>query len=237
MGFRGSFLFFDLDDTILDFNSGARLAFRAAAEELGLELESDAYEVYRSINLSWWERLEGGEVSAEDLRRGRFRDFLHTIGGPEDLAAAFSELYLGKVSSQAIPYPGAREVLSKLRSSGRDMGMITNGFAQLQPEKLKRAGLEGFFDPLLISEIVGVQKPDAAIFDLARERASRLGLLKPGQYPVMIGDNLNADIRGALNAGWEAIWFDSEGKGRDGILFSGPRVEDWEQLARILNSA
>jgi len=88
------------------------------------------------------------------------------------------------------------------------LGIITNGFTALQQIRLERTGLRDYFDALVISEEVGVPKPDPRIFDYALELAGN-----PDRARVlMVGDTAESDIRGGMNAGLATCWLNAHGR-------------------------
>ena len=230
------FLFFDLDDTILDFEAGAKHALADACRHIGIDFEDKDFDVYRPINLRWWQRLESGQIDSGELRVGRFVEFLETTGRSPQSAPALAEHYISALGNYAVLYPGARELLRRLDSDGFCMGMITNGLPDVQPAKIRLAGIGEFFDPIIISGLVGCQKPEPEIFDIAKSRALETRRLAEGQRIVMIGDSLSADIGGADSVGWETIWFDPSGRVASGEGYPDRRVGSWDELGECLLS-
>ena len=83
--------------------------------------------------------------------------------------------------------------------------ILTNGFKEIQHKKLSGAQIDQYFSCVINAEEVGVKKPDPEIFNAALKRAK----VRPEQA-LMIGDDLEADVHGALNAGWSALHFNNE---------------------------
>jgi FMN hydrolase / 5-amino-6-(5-phospho-D-ribitylamino)uracil phosphatase len=106
------------------------------------------------------------------------------------------------------PIDGAIDVLTRLRPFYR-LGVISNtvgsGDAELD-EVLQKAGLRPLIDALVTSRDFGKAKPDPAIYI---EGARRLGV--PLEATVMVGDRLDTDVAGALNAGIPAVWLKHPG--------------------------
>ena len=97
--------------------------------------------------------------------------------------------------------PGVREALDDAKERGWRIAVVTNGPVVSQGRKVTATGLEELVDAVCISEEVGVHKPDPLIFRTAAERA---GTTLEGAW--MIGDNLDADIAGALGVGARSVW-------------------------------
>lgn len=204
------FLFFDFDDTLVDFHAGARISLKQALGSFGQDLTDQDYGVYLGINKTWWDRLERGEATREELRIGRIRDFLVSRSWNHLDPTLVMEVFMTGLGKQVVLYPGAQDLVLGLKELGWSMGMISNGLPDVQPQRIALAGLEGVFEPVIISALVGYQKPDPQIFHIAAQRASELGGLKPGQPIIMIGDNLQADMAGAAALGWKTLWCNIE---------------------------
>jgi HAD superfamily hydrolase (TIGR01549 family) len=204
------FLFFDFDDTLVDFHAGARISFELVLQEFGQELSNEDYSVYLGINKSWWDRLERGEITRDELRIGRIQDFLVDRQWNHLDPHKVMEGFMTGLGKHVVLYPGAQEMVLALKAAGWSIGLISNGLPDVQPQRIALAGLEGIFVPVIISALVGYQKPDPQIFQLAAQKARDLGVLRNGQPIIMIGDNLQADMAGAANVGWKTIWCNIE---------------------------
>jgi putative hydrolase of the HAD superfamily len=101
-------------------------------------------------------------------------------------------------------FEGAIEVLEYLKPKYK-LHIITNGFANVQDKKINNAALSGYFETITNSELAGVKKPNSIIFDYALSAAKT-----SKENSVMIGDCLDADVNGALNAGLDAIFFNEK---------------------------
>lgn len=114
----------------------------------------------------------------------------------EALLADYRAVY----PSFTTPRPGALETVRVLRANGLKTGIITNG-GVMQNAKIDAIGIRPLLDCVLVSELVGLKKPDPAIF---RGAAEELGVAVTDC--IFIGDNPTLDIAGALSAGFGAIW-------------------------------
>lgn len=197
--YRGFLL--DADNTLFDYDSAEREAleetFHDAAPRVPL---AHALEVYRPINTGWWKRFESAEVSLADLKVGRFVDVLAALGVPGD-ARRTATAYLERLSRKASLLPGALSALSALRKAG-PLCLVTNGISLVQRGRLAVSGIAEMFAAVLISEEVGIGKPDPRFFAAA---CSALGL--PPAELLCIGDNPRADVDGARAAGIDACWY------------------------------
>jgi len=100
---------------------------------------------------------------------------------------------------------GAKQVIEKL-SKRFPLGVISNGFPDIQYNKLKSLHIEKLFKVILLSEELGVRKPNKRIFKLAAER---IGIKT--NYCLFVGDSLDTDILGAKNSGMKTCWFNRDG--------------------------
>jgi putative hydrolase of the HAD superfamily len=201
-------IFFDLDHTLWDFEKNSREAI------LHLFLEyrfDDVFKtdfnsfiaVYETINHELWKLYALQQVSKEELRYQRFhKTFLHFGYDDVDVAKRWADEYLTISPYKTHLIEGSLEVLNYLKAKNYVLHIITNGFKEVQHIKLSESKLRDFFHHIIISEDHGVNKPDIRIFELAQ---SLSGAEKP--ECMMIGDNYEADILGALNANWRAVYF------------------------------
>lgn len=207
-------IFFDLDDTLFDFSSASILSLRRLWDEDSAvrsrfhtpEAFIDEYHIH---NRRMWQLHESGQISADFLKSERFR---LTIAPESDDDRTLSEMrrlndrYLRLLGECDAPVEGAKDLLAKL--SGRHLiGVLTNGFTEAQYRKLKSSGLDRYIQRMVISDEIGVQKPDARLFRYAEQATGAL----PAST-LMIGDNPDNDIKGAIDAGWRAIYLDRKDK-------------------------
>ena len=221
-------IWFDLDDTLIDFHANSRVALAMTYDRFGLSeafaTPAEWIEVYERHNRDLWELYSRGEVTKPYLRRQRFIRPL-TLDGRldparvEDMVVELDTYYLDSMAAQDKTVEGARELLEQLRSRGYTIGILSNGFKQVQHRKLVSARLDNLIDIVVLSDDIDVNKPDRRIFDYAMDRAG--SAVCPASN-LMVGDNPATDIAGALGAGWRAALFDPDGSKRDVV---DPRAE------------
>lgn len=205
----------DLDDTLWDFTANSRILLRAIYHERDMDRfftsENAWIDAYEDYNHFLWTEYAAQRVTRAFLMADRFRRPLACAGHPDaDGEGAFLDRhYLERLGTMGALVPGARELLGRLRTRGYKIGVLSNGFAEVQRRKLCAAGIEDMVDMMVLSDDIGIQKPDRRLFDYAAERAGTSAV-----KCLMIGDNLSADIKGALGAGWRAIYFDRRATGR-----------------------
>jgi putative hydrolase of the HAD superfamily len=200
-------IFFDLDHTIWDFDKNAEetlyeLYDAYRLNEIGLPSAAIFIETYTRNNHLLWAEYHTGKISKDELRETRFkRTFLELGIHPDMLPLAFEDDYVKLCPTKTNLFPHAHETLQYLQNKYK-LHLISNGFKESSELKVGNTNIGGYFQNVIISEIVGVNKPDPAIFEHALALA---GATK--NESLMIGDSLEADVYGALNFGIDAIYF------------------------------
>lgn len=199
-------LFIDLDDTLYDFSAASREAFNETYDSLHYERYFDSFSHYMSIyspyNLELWRIYGEGKITKEELNRRRFSHPLESVGiNDAELAAQFCREALSRIPTKGNLVPGAKELLGYLRPKYR-MFILSNGFVELQSRKMATAGIDGYFDDVILSEEIGVNKPSPELFEYAlKKTGAQL------EESIMIGDMFDTDIKGAANIGMDQIYF------------------------------
>ncbi len=159
-------------------------------------------EKYLQHNKALWARYEHGEISAADLKWKRmWRTLLDFKIADEALAKKLSDAFLDILPRQKKVFPHTTEILDYLQGKGYYLHLITNGFEQVQTQKLQSSGLQKYFYHLITSERSQSLKPKKEIFQFAFKVTGA----QP-QESLMLGDNLKADIKGAINAGIDSVF-------------------------------
>jgi putative hydrolase of the HAD superfamily len=207
-------LFFDLDHTIWDFDKNAEEALHElyvqyGLKELGLHSPDLFIETYTRHNHRLWAEYHIGKITKAELREARFKQTFLDLGlHPEVIPVGFEEAYVKLCPTKTNLFPDAHEALQYLHSK-YILHLISNGFQESTELKIRGTSIGGYFQNVIISEVVGVNKPDKAIFEHALGLA---GAVK--NESLMIGDSLEADVYGALNFGMDAIYFNPAGLDR-----------------------
>jgi len=200
-------IFFDLDHTIWDFDKNAEEALHELfithrLNDIGLASVDVFIETYTENNHRLWREYHLGNITKQALREARFKQTFLDLGvQPEVIPSGFEDAYVQLCPTKTNLFPNAHETLEYLQSKYQ-LHLISNGFKESQDIKISGSGLDKYFTHIVISELVGVNKPDAAIFEHA---VTLSGTTK--EQSVMIGDSLEADVLGALNYGMDAIYF------------------------------
>ena len=198
-------IFFDLDHTLWDFDKNSGLTFEKIFEihEVDVSLEK-FLNVYEPINFKYWKLYREEKVTKQELRYGRLKDTFNEIdiSLSDQLIDNLSEDYIVYLSSFNYVFDSTYDVLDYLNAK-YELHIITNGFEEAQEKKMKASNLRKYFNTVTNSEMVGVKKPNPKIFNFAMNLANA----KP-EHSVMIGDSLEADIKGAIDVGMQALYFD-----------------------------
>lgn len=197
-------VFFDLDHTLWDFEKNSALAFETVFKMQDLAINMTEFlQFYVPINREYWERYRKDEISQNQLRFGRLKDTfdLMRFEIEDDLIVTLSEQYIHYLPKFNHLFDGTIEILDYLKAK-YSLHIITNGFAEIQENKLNNSYITHYFKTITNSEMAGVKKPNSLIFDYA------LNLAKAKkENSIMIGDCIEADVQGALDAGLDAVFF------------------------------
>ena len=224
-------LFFDLDHTLWDFDKNSDLTFFKILKKNNLNIDVSKFlNSYHPINRKYWDLYRENKVSKADLRYYRLSDTFKKLNYDinDNLINQLAIDYIEHLSDFNHLIPDTLIVLNSLKSNYR-MHIITNGFKEVQKRKLEKSKLIQYFDSVTISEDVGVKKPHKLIFDHALTAANA-----NVENSVMIGDNFNADILGALGVGMKAIYYDfhkTNEQERENLII----IKNLKELIKILN--
>ena len=203
-------VFFDLDHTIWDFDKNAEetlheLYHTYDLKQLGLHSSDLFIEVYTKNNHQLWADYHIGKISKEVLRSTRFsKTFIELGVSPELIPEKFEDDYVSICPTKTNLFPHAHDTLSYLQKK-YTLHIISNGFKESTALKIGNTDLAKYFSTIFISEIIGFNKPDKAIFEHALKSADAIV-----SESLMIGDSVEADIRGAQDFGMKAIYFNPE---------------------------
>lgn len=197
-------VFFDLDHTLWDFDKNSALAFHKIFDIHKIDVNSTEFlSVYEPINLNYWKLYREEKIDKSSLRYKRLKDSFDAIAFEvaDDIINQLSEDYITYLTKFNHLFEGALDILNHLQPQYK-LHIITNGFDEAQQKKMDNANISKYFNTVTNSEIAGVKKPNPIIFKYALDVAKA----KPHES-IMIGDNIEADVIGALDVGFDAILF------------------------------
>ena len=197
-------IFFDLDHTLWDFDKNSKHTFKKILNDNKINIDVDIFLTnYIPINNDYWKLYRENKISKDKLRYGRLIDTFKALDWDVStkIIDKLSDDYIKYLSSFNFLIDETIPILKYLDSKYK-LHIITNGFQEVQNLKLINSGIDNFFKTVTNSEMAGVKKPNQKIFQLAINKANA-----DFNSSIMIGDNLEADIDGALNVGMDAILF------------------------------
>lgn len=202
-------IFFDLDHTLWDYDTNARETLFEIYDDFqlnrGFSSAEDFFQTYLVHNEKLWHLYNHGKINRDDIRERRFYQVIADAGiDDKKVAEDMSDQFMEVCPHKTAVMPGTYEILEHLKPNYQ-MGIITNGFSDTQDIKMKKTGLDNFFEMIVTSESARARKPSAEIFNTALEESGA-----KAEEVVMIGDNRATDIGGALALGWKTIWYTKE---------------------------
>jgi putative hydrolase of the HAD superfamily len=200
-------IFFDLDHTLWDFETNSRQTLLQLYDSYqllskGVHSFELFYQNYLLINDKLWDRFRKGFMKIDELRWKRmWQTLLEFKIGDEKLARAMAAAFLDLLPTRKTLFPHTVEILNYLTEKQYSLHLITNGFEQTQHNKLQIAGINHFFGEVITSEGSTYVKPNKEIFYYAFQKTNALP-----EQSIMIGDNIEVDIQGGINAGIDQIY-------------------------------
>ena len=204
-------LFIDLDDTLYDFSAASQESFRETYDLVHYDRFFKSFEhfysIYEPYNLELWHIYGKGKITKEELNKRRYSYPLEVVGiHDQKLADTFCREALGRIPTKNRLIEGAIELLEYLHSK-YNLYILSNGFKELQSRKMRTTGIDKYFDGLILSEDIGINKPNRELYEYALQKtASKV------EDSIMIGDMFETDIVGAANIGMKQIYFNPKKK-------------------------
>ena len=199
-------IFFDLDHTLWDFEKNSALAFETIFNKHKMEVPLEEFlKYYVPINLKYWEWFINETINQSQFRYGRLRETFDLLDFEieEEKIMFLSQEYIFYLPQFNFLFDGAIAILDYLKPK-YNLHIITNGFQEIQNNKLKNANIGHYFQTVTNSEMAGVKKPNPKIFEYALRQANATNIAS-----IMIGDCIVADVNGALDFGMDAILFNA----------------------------
>lgn len=203
---RYDIILFDADGTLLDFHRSEAEAIRETMILHGGDPTEENVRLYSGINDSLWKKLERGEIEKKVLIYHRFELLFDALGMTGD-ARAMAADYVKALSTKGYPLDGAEDMCRALYGKVK-MYIVTNGVEAVQRGRYARCGIDGYFDGVFISDVIGVEKPSVRFFEYVEEHIENFDKSRT----LIVGDSLTSDMRGGVNFGIDTCWYNPDGK-------------------------
>jgi YjjG family noncanonical pyrimidine nucleotidase len=204
-------LFFDLDHTLWDFERNAHdclmeMYSHFKLKELGIVDVNAFFEKFSETNQYYWALLEKREITSDYIRKNRFKTALSILGVDIDefFSLKMTEVFIELLPQKKLLIEGALELLDYLKPHYQ-LHIISNGYTDMQLQKMRSSGINHYFTEVITHEKAKALKPEKAIFDYALKRTNATF-----SNSLMIGDNYDADIMGAINAQFDTVYYNPE---------------------------
>ena len=196
-------ILWDIDGTLLDFEAAEKAAINQCFASHGMgECTKEMLKRYIAINKKYWQALERGELTKPEILVGRFREFFEKEGLPVENAESFNAEYQVRLGDTVVFCDNGFELVKKYKNQLKQYA-VTNGTKVAQDRKLKNSRLDVLLDCIFISDVLGVEKPNKAFFDIVFET---IGTYEANEV-LIIGDSLTSDMQGGKNVGILTCWY------------------------------
>jgi 2-haloacid dehalogenase len=222
------FLFFDADDTLLDFGAAEKLALHLLFNEVGVPLNAEMEKNYKRINRGLWKSYEDGKLDRDEVVNTRFSILFKEYGQEVD-GALFEKKYRRYIDEGHQLVDGALDLVTNLENRF-ELYIVSNGVSKTQDRRLRDSGLYPHFKDIFVSEDTGYQKPMQEFFDYVFARLPNFTVAQG----LMIGDSLNSDIKGGLLAGLDTCWFNPNMNPNETEIVPTYQIQKLDELYRIL---
>ncbi len=202
-------LIFDADNTLFDFDKAEEAALVNTLKHFEMPTPPGLIEFYRKMNVALWRQLDEKTITIDQLKRQRAERLFEFVGASTD-PHEYSLYYLDELARHQFLLQAVESTLQQL-SSHCEMAIITNGLARVQKPRFANSAIGHYFGALVISEELGVAKPDPEIF----EHACDLMQWSNPDEVLMVGDNYRCDIQGAADFGMKTCWFNLRQRAHD----------------------
>lgn len=196
-------LLWDIDGTLLDFTKSEEYGIRKCFEKFGLgECTDEMLARYSKINHKYWQMLELGEITKQQVLTERFIEFFKSENIDFNNVDEFNDEYQISLGDKSFPCKNAIETVTAFKGKYKQYA-VTNGTIIAQQRKLKQSGLINIFDDVFISDEIGYEKPNIQFFNAVQEK---IGKFNKNEV-MIIGDSLSSDMQGGNNAGILCCWY------------------------------
>lgn len=225
-----NWILLDLDDTLFDYAQTEYHSLKLLCEEFFGQFDDKLHQSYSVINRGFWNDFQNGKIGIDDVKVGRFNDFA-AANFPDNKITPkeLSERFIDFLSKSVFMLDGAIEFMDFLVEHNFKISAITNGIQRNQRSRIKLSGLDKYFDHVIISEEVGHAKPKIEYFDFAKDK---IGFVN--EQTLIVGDNIESDIRGGHNYGIDTCWFNLQKKENSSDINPTYEVDTFDNLQKLL---
>ena len=220
----------DVDGTLLDFDVAERASLRTLFAEFGLgPCTEQMLARYSVINVSFWQRLERGEMTKPEILTGRFEQLFGEFGIDTELAPAFNARYQLTLGDTIVFRDDSLNLVKALKGKVKQY-VVSNGTVAAQTKKLDRSGLGVLMDGIFLSEKLDIEKPNLGFFEKV------FSVICPDELRsvLIVGDSLTSDIRGGMNAGIKTCWYNPGKKLLPDDYHADYMISDLRELSKLL---
>jgi len=196
-----TWLLFDADCTLFDYDKAEALALQATFEQLGYGFDPAYLDEFRLINVQVFEFYARGSISNQQVRYGRFEQLAEALGMDLD-CAAFGDAHIENMASGTYLIDGALDVIGSLAKKAK-LAIITNALVDVCKPRLAKSAISAYFSDIVSAEEIGVSKPNKGFFETTLNRIGN----PPKEEVLIIGDNLISDIKGGYDFGIDTCGF------------------------------
>ena len=221
-------ILFDADGTLFDYDKAEAYALKNAFDSTKIPYQKEFIDDYKIINSKLWLKFEKGLISPSKIRVERF-DLLFDKLKIETDTVSFGDIYLDFFAEAGFLIDGAEDIVNKI-SSLSTTAIITNGLSIVQRSRFSKAPIMSQFKDVIISEEVGVAKPNPEIFEITFEKLNH----KNKNTTLIIGDSLTSDIQGGVNFGITTCWFNPKKLANNSDLTPDYEIQTLDELMEIV---
>ena len=221
-------ILYDVDGTLLDFETQEEVALSYCFKKYNLgELSEEKLELYKRINLGYWEMFEKNLITKEKLVIKRFEDYLEALGVKLD-AEEVNDTYFSKLGDTIVFKDNSYELVKSLKGKIKQY-VVTNGAIRVQKTKLAKSGFDKLMDDVFISDEVGYQKPRKEFFDAIK---NRLGDVANDEI-LIVGDSLTSDMKLADNCNLISCFYNPKKKDYKADFKIDYEISDLNEVKKI----
>ena len=222
-------ILFDADDTLFDFKKSEDFAIKKLVSTLDSNFDDEfIINTYKDINTKIWIEFEEGKITSDELKVERFNRLIKQLEINSN-ATDLCNIYIQFLGDGSFLYDESEDLLNYL-SKKYKIGIITNGLADVQHRRIRNSIVGHYFEDVVISDEIKIAKPNPAIFDYALRNLDHSNK----KSVLMIGDSLNSDIKGGINAGIDTCWFNQHKKINSSSINPTYEINSLLQLKDIL---